>query len=87
MFYGLSSCYRNDADWRGAALSSTALEQAGEHIRAHTKDFLKIAVWHHGLTSERGSPDHLTLKEVGLLAAMDLRLGLHGHTHMTKCVT
>ncbi len=80
-FYGFSSCHRNDRYWHGATISRLAINRAAEHAREHAKDFLCVAVWHHGITGEPGRPDHLTLLDIGELHNAGFRVGLHGHTH------
>jgi hypothetical protein len=86
VFYGLSSCHRVDEDWRGASFADIAGE-VERHALALDKQrgargpMLRILVWHHGLNSERGQPDHLTPKELGALGNLRPHLGLHGHTH------
>ena len=80
-FYGFSSCHRNDRYWHGATISRLAINRAAEHAREYAKDYLCVAVWHHGITGEPGRPDHLTLLDIGELHNAGFRVGLHGHTH------
>lgn len=78
---GFNSCAGNDAHWRGASLDFASIDNATKFIERNAKGFLPIAVWHHGLTAPRGMPDHLTMRELGQLAASKFRIGVHGHTH------
>ena len=60
VFYGLSSCHRNDRDWRGAGISDAAIRAVKDHIRAYTKDFVKdrgLAPWPHQCAGIPRSPD------------------------------
>lgn len=79
---GFNSCAANDRYWRGASLEARSIAHASEYIsRTDAAGYLRIAVWHHGLTSPRGMPDHLTVPEIGLLVASKFQVGIHGHTH------
>jgi hypothetical protein len=80
-FYGFSSCHQNDRYWTGAMFSSKAIQQARIHAEQHARDYTRIAVWHHGLDSGRGRPDHLSAQDIGLLYNAGFRIGFHGHTH------
>ncbi|MDI3288957.1 metallophosphoesterase [Polyangium sp. 15x6] len=80
-FFGFNSCHRNDKYWTGAAISTRAVSAARDFANGLDRDTLRVAVWHHGFTSERGRPDYLTLQDVGTLYAAGFRIGFHGHTH------
>jgi len=80
-FFGFNSCHRNDRYWTGAAISTRAVSAARDFANGLDRDTLRVAVWHHGFTSERGRPDYLTLQDVGTLYAAGFRIGFHGHTH------
>jgi predicted phosphodiesterase len=81
-FFGFNSCHRNDRYWTGAAVSTRAVSAARDFANSLVdRDTLRVAVWHHGFTSERGRPDYLTLQDVGTLYAAGFRIGFHGHTH------
>jgi hypothetical protein len=80
-FFGFNSCHRNDRYWTGAAVSTRAVSAARDFANGLDRDTLRVAVWHHGFTSERGRPDYLTLQDVGTLYAAGFRVGFHGHTH------
>ncbi len=80
-FIGFSSVHRNDKWWAGASISPEAVVAATELLRPHGPGLLRIAVWHHGFSSERGRPDSLTVQDVGMLHAAGFRVGFHGHTH------
>lgn len=80
-FFGFSSCHRNDRYWPGAGVSTRAVSAARDFANGLDRDTLRVAVWHHGFTSERGRPDYLTLQDVGTLYAAGFRIGFHGHTH------
>ncbi|MBL8922518.1 MAG: metallophosphoesterase [Myxococcaceae bacterium] len=79
--YGFNSACSNDAFWTGASLSAVAISEAGRHAREKAPDFVKVAVWHHGLSAEKGRSDLLTLTELGYLYHAGFRVGFHGHTH------
>ena len=80
-FFGFNSCHRNDRYWTGACISTRAVSSARDFANSLDRDTLRVAVWHHGFTSERGRPDYLTLQDVGTLYAAGFRIGFHGHTH------
>jgi predicted phosphodiesterase len=80
-FYGFNSCHRNDPHWTGAMLSAKAVEAAAEHAKKHARECILVAVWHHGLDSGRGRPDHLSAEDLSLLYNRGFRIGFHGHTH------
>jgi len=80
-FFGFNSCHRNDRYWPGACISTRAVSGARDFANGLDRDTLRVAVWHHGFTSERGRPDYLTLQDVGTLYAAGFRVGFHGHTH------
>jgi predicted phosphodiesterase len=87
VFYGINTCNANDEFLRGAHIS----EAATNEIRTHAKDkdrrsYLKIGVWHHGLTTRRGDRDYLTFAEAARLKSAGLDFGLHGHTHQDQAV-
>lgn len=79
--YGFNSCHRNDRYWTGASFSSAAVNEAARHAETHARELLRVAVWHHGLGSDRGRPDRITVRDLGLLYNAGFRVGLHGHTH------
>jgi predicted phosphodiesterase len=84
-FFGFNSCHRNDAYWRGAHISRKSLRAAQAHastLRSKHEDILAIAVWHHGLAADQGSPDYLSVGDVGYLSNCGFRVGFHGHTHV-----
>jgi hypothetical protein len=86
-FYGFNSCHQNDRYWTGAMFSAKAVEQARSHAEQHARDCIRIAVWHHGLDSGRGRPDHLSSQDIGLLYNAGFRIGFHGHTHRSAYET
>jgi hypothetical protein len=83
-FYGFNSCASNDAYWHGALIDQQALVEAKEHARSLDDDVLRVAVWHHGFSSERGRPDALGLADIGRLHAAGFRIGFHGHVHKSE---
>jgi Calcineurin-like phosphoesterase len=83
-FYGFSSCEQNDRYWIGARINPSAVSRAEQHAREYATGCTLVAVWHHGLTSDQGRPDHLTLTNVGHLFNADFRVGLHGHVHVAE---
>jgi len=83
-FYGFSSCKGNDCFWQGAAIDDGAIHNASAHARAHASGMTLCAVWHHGLSSVRGSADHLSVAELGRLRNAGFQIGFHGHTHHSE---
>jgi hypothetical protein len=79
-FYGLSTCSHTDRCARGARLTAAPLQSVARHMRTH-RTRINVAVWHHGLTAERGARDFLTTEELGLIFNSGFALGIHGHTH------
>jgi hypothetical protein len=81
VFYGFNSCFANDSFWHGAHIAPNAITQARKHALGLPKDYLKVAVWHHGIEGERTRPDRLPLTEIAQLRAAGFRVGFHGHVH------
>lgn len=80
-FFGFNSCDRNDSKWTGACIDKQALEAAIDFKVRHCQDMLCAAVWHHGLSGERGRADFLTLEEVARFEEAGFKVGFHGHVH------
>ncbi|WP_437936369.1 HEAT repeat domain-containing protein [Sorangium sp. So ce341] len=83
---GLNSAWNLDHHFRArAAIHPQALSRALDQLRSEpaTRDWLKIAVWHHPVNSafEDRIKDHGFLER---LAGADFRLGLHGHIHKAQ---
>ncbi|XXX75249.1 HEAT repeat domain-containing protein [Sorangium sp. So ce134] len=83
---GLNSAWNLDHHFRSrAAIHPQALSHALDRLRsdADTRDWLKIAVWHHPTNSASDDriKDHGFLER---LAVADFRLGLHGHIHKAQ---
>ncbi|RYZ08016.1 MAG: metallophosphoesterase [Myxococcales bacterium] len=83
-FYGFNSCWGNDQFWTGAHIDPRSISRAANHANEHAKDMLRIAVWHHGLTSDSQRPDYLATLTLGYLRSAGFQLGLHGHTHKAE---
>jgi len=83
-FYGFNSCFYNDEVWRGATLEEETVTAAVGHARTHADGLLWVAVWHHGLASDRGNPDHLIARDLGFLRFNGFHVGMHGHTHVDE---
>lgn len=83
-FFGFNSCFYNDELWRGATLEEDAITAATAHGREHAAGYLWVAVWHHGLATDRGSPDYLTTRDLGRLRFNGFHVGIHGHTHVDE---
>lgn len=79
--YGFNTAARNDRFWTGATLDARAIAEAQRHAERHAAGFLRLAVWHHGLTTDKGRPDALSLVELSRLYHAGFRVGFHGHTH------
>jgi len=80
-FYGFNSCFLNDRYWTGAAISHESIARATTHANEHARDFLRIAVWHHGIHTDSYRPDYLNQSDVGELIVSGFQVGFHGHTH------
>jgi 3',5'-cyclic AMP phosphodiesterase CpdA len=84
-FFGLNSCSRNDKLWAGASFSRAALVQVAQEARGLMErwgaDALLVAVWHHGIESEKGRPDRLDLRDIAALHNAGIRVVFHGHVH------
>lgn len=83
-FYGFNTSFHNDEVWRGATLEEDAVTAAVAHAREHAEGLLWVAVWHHGLAGDRGSPDHLIARDLGFLRFNGFHIGMHGHTHVDE---
>lgn len=82
VFVGLNSCHRNDRFHRGAAFDRRVFNSIGEHLEGGPqRDYLRIAVWHHGIRGDKNSIDYLNMGFVGDAYAAGFSLALHGHTH------
>lgn len=79
VFACLNSCAWNDRYNYASGFAIDALDRLDEEMVKH-RDLLRVAVFHHGLVSHRGSPDHLTLAELGRLST-NFDVAIHGHTH------
>jgi 3',5'-cyclic AMP phosphodiesterase CpdA len=80
-FFGFNSCGRNDSRWTGACIEKEALDAAIDFKVRHCADMLCAAVWHHGLSGDRGRADFLTLEEVARFEEYGFKVGFHGHVH------
>jgi predicted phosphodiesterase len=80
-FFGFSSCSRNDKYWHGAHIKQTTIDEARRYAETRANNLLRVAVWHHGLSSDLGRPDHLTLKDIAGLSDAGFQVGFHGHIH------
>jgi len=80
---GFNSCYRNDRYWHGAQIHEDAITEARDHVDRldHSRSFLRIGVWHHGLESHRSRPDRLTFENLTALVTSGIKVGFHGHVH------
>ncbi|HEX4420647.1 MAG TPA: metallophosphoesterase [Kofleriaceae bacterium] len=88
-FLGFSSCHENDKYWHGSRILSSAITQAKDHVDRIVAsvgkgfNFLRVAVWHHGLESHRCRPDRLLFEDLGALLNSEIRVGFHGHVHLS----
>lgn len=80
-FFGFNSCHANDRYWRGGHVNPAAIANAQRVAHGALREHMKIAVWHHGLASDRGRPDYLALSEIGPIQDLGCRLAFHGHVH------
>jgi hypothetical protein len=80
---GFNSCFRNDRYWHGAQIHEDAITEARDHVDRvdHSRNFLRIGVWHHGLESHRSRPDRLTFENLTALVTSGIKVGFHGHVH------
>lgn len=85
LFLGLNSCAVNDRSFAGAGFAQKAMRAAAEAVGKWTRQgIVPIAVWHHGLESNPGGVDRISLADVGQLVNMGIRVGLHGHVHRSS---
>lgn len=81
LLLGLNSAWEIDHHYRDrASIHTGALARALLRLDEHPREHLRIAVWHHPLTS--AEPDHLG--DAGFmqqLALAGFRVALHGHVH------
>ncbi len=86
LILGLNSAWQLDHYYKSrASIHMGALSKALAEIRRHQEytDYLKIAVWHHPLSS----PFEDRIKDKGFLeqlATANFRLFLHGHIHKAE---
>lgn len=81
-FFGFNSCHRNDRHWCGASFNVKAIRNAAEYAdEVCARDFLRVAVWHHGLQSDARREDYLRMPDLAWLHGAGFRVGFHGHTH------
>ena len=80
---GFNSCFRNDRYWHGAQIHEDAITEARDHVDRydHSRNFLRIGVWHHGLESSRSRPDRLTFENLTAVVTSGIKVGFHGHVH------
>jgi len=80
--FGFNSCNRSDQYWTGALISEIAIQNATEWIDRHDlRKYTLIAMWHHGMHSEYGHPDHLDISVAQTLMSRGFKIGFHGHVH------
>lgn len=81
LFLGLNSAWEIDLHFRSrASIHAGALAQALLRLDQRQAGRLRVAVWHHPVSS--AEPDHLS--DAGFLqqlAVADFRVALHGHVH------
>lgn len=87
-FVGLNSCHANDKYSKGACFNHKAISAAYEKVEeifgannSKKGNSIRIGVWHHGLSSEKGGYDFIGLRDFSQIRRLDLQLVLHGHTH------
>ena len=84
-FFGFNSSFRNDKFWQGATLNPYSIAKAKKHAEKHCgRDYLKVAIWHHGLQSDSRREDYLLLPDLAVLHGAGFRVGFHGHTHKNE---
>lgn len=81
-FIGLNSCHHNDELWRGASINPAVVPRIQGWLKRKRLDGLMlVAVWHHGIASDHGSPDCISPLDLTRVSNLGCTLGLHGHTH------
>lgn len=84
LFLGLNSAWKIDHHYRArAGIHTGALARALIHLDRVSRASMRIAVWHHPITSEE--LDHLD--DTGFLqqlAVAGFRVALHGHVHRAE---
>lgn len=83
LFLALNSCWELDHHYKDrASIKSGAIAHAVEQIlTGNYDDWLKIAVWHHPVTSAESMKNADFLEQ---LAANGFQVAMHGHIHEAK---
>ena len=82
LFLALNSCWELDHNYKDrASIKSGAIAHAIEQILDKYDDWLKIAVWHHPVTSAESIKNTAFLEQ---LATNGFQIAMHGHIHEAK---
>ncbi|NER97781.1 MAG: hypothetical protein F6J86_28705 [Symploca sp. SIO1B1] len=83
LFLGLNSCWEIDHEYtERASINSSAVSKAIEEIVfGNYDDWLKIAVWHHPVTTAESMENVEFLEQ---LAVNGFQIAMHGHIHEAK---
>ncbi|MEL6442214.1 MAG: metallophosphoesterase [Cyanobacteria bacterium J06621_8] len=82
LFLALNSCWELDHHYKDrASIKSEAISHAVEQILDKYDDWLKIAVWHHPVTSAESMKNVAFLEQ---LAVNGFQVAMHGHIHEAK---
>jgi len=87
LFLGLNSCYYNDHLNDFGSINCDCIVSCHEKISQEVyKDWIKIAVWHHGIYGIPGCTDYLDQGVIQFLIDKGFHIGLHGHQHKSDFV-
>ena len=83
LFLALNSCWELDHHYKDrASIKSGAISHAVDQIlTGNYDDWLKIAVWHHPVTSAESMKNVAFLEQ---LATLKFQVAMHGHIHQAK---
>lgn len=83
LFLALNSCWELDHHYKDrASIKSEAISHAVDQIlTGNYDDWLKIAVWHHPVTSAESMKNVAFLEQ---LATLKFQVAMHGHIHQAK---
>ena len=83
LFLALNSCWELDHHYKDrASIKSGAIAHAVDQIlTGNYDDWLKIAVWHHPVTSAESMKNTAFLEQ---LAVNGFQIAMHGHIHQAK---
>ena len=79
---GLNSCFRNDHLNNIGMIHPDCMAKCHSYVNEEKyKDWLKIAVWHHGIHGVPGKSDFMSPGAVQFLIDKGFQIGMYGHKH------